>query len=509
MLDRRSQCQAGDWPIRLWYVNRTLPHLYRFRSTRALLDEFCELERQEIYFSNPEELNDPMETHKEMFWRGDYHVWRNFLRHYLLTLLTTSAIFFTAEPIQFDPSCIENVIHHVPNDLPEAPIRETYRTICNAFFRHDAVEIFLRAMAARRHVVRKSELLAYFQIIHIVASYAVWAEFEKRGLLPTNESGKAILNLGELEAHATRACENIAKLVSATQIDEFFSSNFFEATETVTSQLALIAYYNGNVTRDALSWLLVAHHFPERYLAALSLLTHPKSYIACFSANPTNASMWGTYGDGHHGVCLKFLAAPAPDLGANLKLYRQIGSSGSKQENLVKIEPIHGFADHHFHKVAYTEAYPEIDFFRSLGSVSVQSLSQFWFRGQQGELSACHADMFDNEERWRKQHWEDFYRSVCNKTSEWAHEQEYRLILDAQFFDLKSPQSRKLRYRFADLAGIIFGIKTSTEDKLAIMKIIDKKCTEEARKDFGFYQMVYVRTQNRFEAKPLELMRHA
>ena len=48
---------------------KTLKHLYRFRPARALLGpydedkgQFEELERQELYFAKPSELNDAMET---------------------------------------------------------------------------------------------------------------------------------------------------------------------------------------------------------------------------------------------------------------------------------------------------------------------------------------------------------------------------------------------------------------------------------------------------------------
>jgi hypothetical protein len=39
---------------------------------------------QEIYFAPPENLNDPMEGYKDVFWSGDLIAWRNLLRHYLL-----------------------------------------------------------------------------------------------------------------------------------------------------------------------------------------------------------------------------------------------------------------------------------------------------------------------------------------------------------------------------------------------------------------------------------------
>jgi hypothetical protein len=48
-----------------------------------LLEDFRELENQEIYFASPQKLNDPMEGFKDIFWRGDEIIWANLLRHYL------------------------------------------------------------------------------------------------------------------------------------------------------------------------------------------------------------------------------------------------------------------------------------------------------------------------------------------------------------------------------------------------------------------------------------------
>ena len=62
-----------------------LDYLYRFRSNITLF-EFEELEKQEIYFSSIEELNDPMEGFKNVFWKGNEIVWRTLLEHYLIIL---------------------------------------------------------------------------------------------------------------------------------------------------------------------------------------------------------------------------------------------------------------------------------------------------------------------------------------------------------------------------------------------------------------------------------------
>lgn len=60
--------------------------LYRFRTADALIGSRQELQNQEIYFSAPEQLNDPVEGFKDIFWTGDAVVWKNFLNHYLLCL---------------------------------------------------------------------------------------------------------------------------------------------------------------------------------------------------------------------------------------------------------------------------------------------------------------------------------------------------------------------------------------------------------------------------------------
>ena len=69
------------------------------------------------------------------------------------------------------------------------------------------------------------------------------------------------------------------------------------------------------------------------------------------------------------------------------------------------------------------------------------------------------------------------------KTRDWKHESEHRLICKDSY-----NQPHALKYRFKDLAGICFGIKTTPKDKLRIMRIIEQKCLAQRRTDFEFYQ---------------------
>jgi hypothetical protein len=65
-------------------------HVYRYRSAGAVLEQFEELEKQEIYFSATDDLNDPMEGFKDVFWAGDEIVWAALLKHYVFCLLAVT-----------------------------------------------------------------------------------------------------------------------------------------------------------------------------------------------------------------------------------------------------------------------------------------------------------------------------------------------------------------------------------------------------------------------------------
>jgi hypothetical protein len=129
-------------------------YFYRYRPIKAVLDDFHELENQEIYFSTTDEFNDPMEGFKDLFWHGDEIVWRNFLKHYILCILQTANYCFIAAD-QFDPNILRNIVFWVPQKLPEAPIREIYQRVSAEFLEEPAVNTFPSLIAARTTPVRR------------------------------------------------------------------------------------------------------------------------------------------------------------------------------------------------------------------------------------------------------------------------------------------------------------------------------------------------------------------
>ena len=169
-----------------------------------------------------------------------------------------------------------------------------------------------------------------------------------------------------------------------------------------------------------------------------------------------------------------------------------------------------GWMPHTFYPVKYQNKHVEIDFFKSLGRLQVFILRALWYSDSEGNMSICAepiSETMETQENWRKRYWENFYKGATTKLKDWAYENEYRLILNDMFHDFDTPESRSLKYEFDALDGIIFGIKTTANDKLRIMKIIDDKCLKYKREDFNFYQAYYSKTDGKIKYELLDLIK--
>jgi hypothetical protein len=470
-------------------------HLFRFRSIHALVDGHQELEAQQIYFCPPDQLNDPLEGFKDIFWRGDRIVWRNLLRHYLLNLMQGTSISAILGQ-EFTPDICDMLVHQTEDDLPQAPIRDMYAAACREFFGHPVLEHLITALSSQERAVRRDELIFYLRLIQPLAISRVLAAFGQRGLVPM----QSMTALDTMIESMSQKLEEVLR-VHAQAVE--MSDVLFSVNENILSQLALIHEFNNPVAEDRRSWLFITRDFPSYYVTALERLLYPDWHVACFVAEPTNASLWGAYADSHRGVCLKFKTRPDSHGIPTLDLYRVNSWSGGKDGVIAN----YAYVPHRFEEVHYTAEFPEVDFFESIATLPRFKLDRFWFSGQNGERSTTASRMLRGEETWRKEYWRKFAASFSTKSPEWGHEKEHRLILYSNLQRFGDLESRKLKYRFADLAGIAFGIKTTTEDKLRIMRIIERKCVAEDRQDFEFYQAHYSNRTKRIELAPLTMLK--
>ncbi|PNE10022.1 MAG: hypothetical protein CR217_16665 [Beijerinckiaceae bacterium] len=476
-------------------------YFYRYRPIKAVLDEFHELENQEIYFSTTDEFNDPMEGFKDLFWRGDEIVWRNFLKHYILCTLQTANYCFIAAD-QFDPNILRNIVFWVPQELPEAPIREIYQRVSAEFLEEPAVKTFLSLMAARTSPVRRRELTSYLRALSGFALLIVLKEYRERGLLPPLAPDSAPPPREKLRSDATAMMEGVTKITSAEYPPERISEALFAANEATVAQVMLINEYNLPDRDKQMPMVFLSSRFPVAYVAALDRLVHRDWSVACFTKTAENHSMWSTYANGHRGVCLMFKTTPNETGVPALVIERVTGVSGTKEATTY----ISSEVSHEFNAVRYMAQYPAIDFFRSLGSISEMHMNNFWYRGDNGAFSECRDAVYADHDAWRKGYWQTFGESTLYKTPEWAHEEEYRIVAHSGF-DMSDPIKRKLKYRFEDLAGIVFGARTDIEDKLKIMRIIDAKCARARRSDFKFFEVRYLHTESRFQLFALDLLK--
>ena len=477
-------------------------HFYRYRPIKAVLDEFHELENQEIYFSTPDELNDPMEGFKDLFWLGDEIVWRNFLKHYILCLLQTTNYCLTAVD-QFDPNIARNIVFGVPQELPQAPIREIYQRVSIEFLAEPAVETFLSLMAARTTPIRRNELTSYLRPLHSLATQIVIKEYRDRGLLPPQPQGAEPPPREQVGRNAIALMEGVPKITSSEYPAERISEALSAANEATAAQVMLITEYNLPNRDKQIPIAFLASRFPTAYVAALDKLVHRDWYVACFAKTAQNHSMWSTYANGHRGVCLMFKTTASATDTPTLVIKRVTGVGGSKGE------PITHYSSeiaHELKPVLYTAKYPAIDFFRSLGSISEMYMNNLWYLGEDGSFSKCRDAVYADPDAWRSGYWQTFGESALYKTPEWAHEEEYRIVVHSGF-DMSTKDKRKLKYRFQDLAGIVFGARTDIEDKLKIMRVIDAKCAKERRSDFKFFEVRYIHTESRFQLFPLDLLK--
>jgi hypothetical protein len=475
-----------------------MEYVYRFRSMDALLGERGELEKQEIFFASRKQLNDPVEGYKDLFWKGDVIAWKNFLRHYVLCLMQT--ILQALENKEGHVVTPENLpIRMIPEELhPE--VASIFHAICAKMLADPELSELPGLLEARVSPIRRNELLSvlfpvHFRLFTLICTslqpdapfHPIDAFFRERGARPLRlKESFAALNEWDTTNPGN---PDIVEAMTAKSI-------------SAIEQTTFLRDYTGISQQHGPVWRVIGSTFPDVYLLSLEYLSFGDWYTACFVASPSHASMWGYYGDGHRGACLKFKTTTLPEGEPALRLNRQIGIGGPPHAP----ERIFAYSPQPLQQVHYANRYPEVDFFRSLGTL-VPAQAAFWFRGEDGTMSATGKDLVLQTEEWRKQYWATFHAGVTNKLTDWQHEQEYRITLQSSLVDLSSPAERTLKYLFEDLQGILFGMNMSAEDRAAIVRIIAAKCAETGRTDFEFYQAYYSRLTGKVEAALWDLVK--
>ncbi len=462
-----------------------LNHLYRFRPVSNLLGgkRESELEGCYIYFSPPDKLNDPLEGHREVIWKGDSVVWENFFQHYIDCLFIRNTQYLTGE--------FETLAFPLyPNyEVPVVP-HENYKEIAgliSKFFDSPNVKRHIAVLALKEREVNQNELMLHLRSIqpfamHIISEVLVSYKCIDKGY---GINGAVHEELLAVSSNLLNYFEGLG--------DELLDAEFDNSVLAFLRSDDLVKGYTNLKVGESKNWMRLCIDFPEEFLSSRIRLTTSEWFVSCFMETCENSAIWGTYGNNHQGVCLKF------------KVNNNDGQPGI---SLMKPGLKQGVkwltqTEFHFNKVSYTEKSPALDFFCSLGGYSAQEVIDKWYTDKGGNVSSRKIDVFNNHSEWQANYHRDNLKSLTVKTMHWSNEQEYRLILKSEFNSCIGEEDRKLRYNFEDLDGIIFGIKTADSDKYRLIEMVERMCQARNREEFIFYQSYYDSSADAIHYRPI------
>jgi hypothetical protein len=349
--------------------------------------------------------------------------------------------------------------------------------IHGAFFT-SAADALIEGLAARTVAMRRDELGMLIRAIHHgsvdLVRTAIGTGIAAPGDKPDDGSGDPLRRGMENALASVQAAEALA---IAQPGKEGSSAEFFATSRQAVMQMELIHRYSGTIPANRPGTEFVASIFPDEYASQLERLLFPEWFTACFMEDCRDAALWAYYGENHSGACLVFDGGDQAQ--PSLSLIRQVGIGADG--------PLMASVPHPFEPVAYEDAHPPIDFFRSIARLPTPVIAQRWYLDGRGARSTCSDELFEDPDAWRERHWRAFHKGATTKLRDWSRERESRLILQGGF-DYSSPESRSLRYDFRSLHGVIFGVKTSWKDKLDIARVIEAKCREASQTDFKFYK---------------------
>ena len=462
--------------------------LYRFRDLGQLLDRHQELENQEIYFANPEELNDPLEGLRDIAWHGDRIAWDNLFNHYILCLqwMVHCDLLF-GEHLLISPKTLP--IKGLPNGVSYDDWCKRYSPNLKNIYEVMDIENLISCIIESDRKIRRPELIFILRMIRPVA-YALILNFHNELGITTDA-----MKLGDL---------------SFLLDDKIEWSEYFEHTQSLSEDGLLLYFENYGIvvelrralinmgglglgtSNKARNLRLLLWDFDDIYLEEIQRLTRPEWFAASFTNGYSNATQWSHYADDHKGVCLMFDPKVVDSLADHLLQALPDGSNSMSKVESTTIE---------FHNVSYKNTVEEIDFFGSIGHTASEEVIRIWYSGDDGEVSTKAPDSSSRMVRVTllKKFMADFMKNVSVKTSDWSHEDESRIIASSAENSLNSRDIRKANYDFQMLEGVIFGMKTPPYAKMRVMEIVDRKCDDQGRAEFKFMQAYFSRATNAIE----------
>lgn len=468
---------------------------FRFRTADRLLGRPAsetaearpgELDELSIYFASPEELNDPLEGHRETCFRGDLIAWKNLIKHYTLMLYEAVIDRYAGQNkglmhINLTPA---NFLEESRGYLESATV--TVQSCA-------AINTYLEALASVERSVSRLELSAHLATLHSTIVGYILEELES--CLDIHEAQMFKQSRGNLQDYIYLRSKEIRASGQSSNIQEYVE------IKDKFKQQAIRACVFRDHELDPNALRLFAN-FPEEFCTQLDYLMYPRWYVACFMKSCANSAIWGTYGDNHKGICLVY----------NSEIQNGRDSLLLRKLPFPFIQGYHyGRPKHEYFlnmplslplvEVNYKPEYYAPNFFDSILTAEKDWALSYWYTDENGNISKNAESLYQKPSAVWPVHKEQYLRSCTNKTTHWENETEARIILSGVEL---TPEERLVNYSFHQLEGIIFGIKTPDTAKIKIIKKISDHCKTHRRSDFKFYQAKFDSNYEKIEYVPLK-----
>ena len=440
--------------------------IYRFRSLDKIF-KFNELQNKEIFFSSSENLNDPLEGFRDIYWEGGKSSWKYLLKDYFLCYKIVYAL-ATVDNVEIKNSSVyvalkfQKQLEKIGLNTAKKNIKEQYIKKWGKDIGHKATEKFFKFLSKDKENIALKDFFSFSAVDFLLES------LPKKGEISKNELSiyLAVIRLyycyplmlkhyGDLERESCTGRYEIF-LKKDRKNKELFEKipdderKVQDLLHEISEETPLLYTYRDMEFDPNNRFIL--YDFAKRYIKILEERAYWPFYTACFTKTFHNTSMWGYYADGHRGICLKFKP--------NIKASGEKGLwLGKPVENEDWIE---------FYDVKYVSKFNSVNFF---GGNNFENLFSYEY----------------------------------TKTKKWEHEEEIRLIIKSFPRHNLEEKNPHVQYRFPQLDGIIFGMRTSEEHKVKIIKIVRDICKDpwSGRDSFNFYQAYYKKETDQIECKKL------
>lgn len=471
--------------------------LYRFRNCKSLL-EHKELQEEYFWFSNVSELNDPSEGFINFYWQGDSIAWLGLFKNYVWQLYE----YVTTSPLFIDDVDKLNKLFFVYSwqfnneDLQIRRIRENIEKIVT----EDAnIKDICDILEKKNQIVTICGLMNIFKMLNYEALHIINKVIEKEGFAKYIPWLKwSLENIFYTSKYKSLATILLSWLNDDQEKVENIMHNNLAYDELSTFGYNDFEFLNENDAKmkNYFKTIIIALNFSELYLPQMMKFAFMNSYTCSFAKHDDSSAMWGNYADNHKGIALIY------------SYENDVCDIELKKIPILKVETSESMGEKRkliFSQVEYSDNIPRFNWFESLGKLFGDERKHWLIDGK--KESVILEKMYSNEKKYLDVLIDVDKKRMLHKANCWNYEHEYRCFTPNCIIEFygENEIGQKYRYDFTDLYGIIFGIRTSYEDKLEIINIVREKCKKYNRKDFYFYQAYFDYDSGKIKKRRLDI----